>query len=388
MRADEVRALAELTGEGAVGVTTIARDVHQAISRRVFTALGTLRVPVAPVRAAHDENSRGSYAATGLITAVALRAGGVGGALTRAPGARPLGSSARGRVILGAIGGAWGDRLAAQGSVLATPTSLIVDPRRAPTPRIAVFVHGLGETELAWRRPGYGEALAAHHGITPVYARYNSGLAVPEAGRGLADALAAMVAQWPTAIDEITLVGHSMGGLVIRAACHHGHGEPWAERVRRTVGLSVPHEGAPLARAAAAAERALGRLPETRPFAALLSARSRGILDLEHGLRLPLSPGVEHLFVSASVSRDPRARAGRAFGDLLVHRTSAWALRTDAERVALSPAHYRHLGGANHFDLLGHPAVVEQLEGWIAGVAPRRALPVADAPGALAPAVC
>jgi hypothetical protein len=379
VRGDEIRALAELTGEGAVGVTTIARDVHRAVSQRVFTTVGALRVPVAPVRVLHDEISRGSYAATGVITAATLRGGGAGGALTRAPDARPLGSSARGRVALGALGGVCGDRLAAQGSVLATPMALIVDGRRAPTPRIAVFVHGLGETELAWRRPGYGEALAAGHGITPVYARYNSGLAAQDGGRALAGALAEMVAQWPAPVDEITLVGHSMGGLVIRAACHHGRGEPWCDRVRRTVGLGVPHEGAPLARAAAAAERALGLLPETRPFAARLHLRSRGILDLEQGLRLPFSPGADHLFVSASVSRDPRAPAGRMLGDLLVHRTSAWAQRTDTERVALRSDRYRHFGGANHFDLLGHPAVVERLEAWMAGDGLRRALPAGDA---------
>jgi pimeloyl-ACP methyl ester carboxylesterase len=301
------------------------------------------------------------------VMPTAVHVGGVGGALTRGSDARPLGSSPRGRVVLGALGGVWGDRLVARGSVLATPVAMIVDGRRPPTPRIAVFVHGLGETELAWRRPGYGEALAAGHGVTPVYARYNSGLAVEAGGRALAGALTAMITQWPVAVDEITLVGHSMGGLVIRAACHHGRGEPWSDRVRRTVGLGVPHEGAPLARAAATAERVLSALPETRPFAAILRVRSRGILDLEHGLGLPFSPAADHLFVSASVTRDPRAPAGRLLGDLLVYRSSAWAQRTHAERVVLHPGHYRHLGGVDHFDLLGHPAVVQRLEDWIAG---------------------
>jgi hypothetical protein len=37
---------------------------------------------------------------------------------------------------------------------------------------------------------------------------------------------------------------------------------------------------------------------------------------------------------------------------------------------------YQHLGGANHFDLLNHPAIYEQMRRWLAG---RKALPVAAA---------
>jgi hypothetical protein len=372
MQPQEAVAFGDLAGEGATSIAAQARDVHAAIADRAFVTLAALGVPVAPVRVTHDAIARSSYAASGTLAGVVVRAIGVAAALTRPPDAPALGTSPRGRVVLGVLGGVWGDRLADRGSVLATAPSLIVDDRRPPTRRIAVFVHGLGETELAWRRPGYGEALAAGHGITPVYARYNSGLAIAEAGAVLAEALAAMVAGWPVAVDEITLVGHSMGGLVVRAACHHGRGEAWCARVRRTVGLSTPHEGAPLARGAAGAERALSALPETRPLAATLRARSAGIRDLEDGLRLPWPAGVDHLLVSASVARDPRAPAGRVLGDLLVHRQSAWGQRTATERLQLHPDRYRHLGGATHFDLLGHPAVVELLGDWIAaGVAQR-----------------
>ena len=51
---------------------------------------------------------------------------------------------------------------------------------------------------------------------------------------------------------EILLVGHSMGGLVIRSACHYGSedGAPWVRHVRHVFYLGSPHLGAPLARVA------------------------------------------------------------------------------------------------------------------------------------------
>ena len=37
---------------------------------------------------------------------------------------------------------------------------------------------------------------------------------------------------------------------------------------------------------------------------------------------------------------------------------------------------YQHVGGANHFDLLNHPAIYEQMRRWLSS---RKALPAAAA---------
>ena len=160
-----------------------------------------------------------------------------------------------------------------------------------------------------------------------------------------------------------------MGGLVIGHACHAGDtaGAGWRTRLAAVVTLGTPYAGAPLARAADRAERALSRLPETRAFVGLLRARSAGIRDLSHGSELPFTPGnVDHYFISAALGRDDTALAGRLFGDLLVHRRSAWAQHTRTQRLHFDPGHYRHLGATSHFDLLGHPAVADQLARWLA----------------------
>ena len=57
-------------------------------------------------------------------------------------------------------------------------------------------------------------------------------------------------------VEQIALVGHSMGGLVARSACHHGG--DWTPLVRHTVSLGSPHTGAPLESAVHYAATALG----------------------------------------------------------------------------------------------------------------------------------
>ena len=88
-----------------------------------------------------------------------------------------------------------------------------------------MFVHGLMGEEHGWllgRRQGredYGTRLARDLGCTPVYVRYNTGRHISENGRSLADLLEAVVDAWPVEVEEVALVGHSMGGLVSRSAC-------------------------------------------------------------------------------------------------------------------------------------------------------------------------
>jgi len=72
-----------------------------------------------------------------------------------------------------------------------------------------------------------------------------------EAAGKLADRLDALVALQPAA--EITLLAHSMGGLVSRYYLESGQfdGRPAYRAVRRLITLGTPHQGAPLALSAA-----------------------------------------------------------------------------------------------------------------------------------------
>ncbi len=363
----EREALAELLSDEVAGMPGGIRNVHGAIAGRVFSALGP---KAAPVRVLHDEIARGSYFG---VRAGLFLAGRAAGAAWQ--GERQLSTTAGGAAVIAAVNGLRGDVLEREGSPLALPMS--ARRRGAPVPpsafagasRLAVFVHGLGETEFAWGRDPYGDRLP---GWTPLYLRYNTGRHVSENGASLAALLDEIDA------PEIALIGHSMGGLVARSACHLGG--DWTSRVRVTASLGTPHSGAPLEQAVHVASAGLHALPETRPLARFLRRRSAGIRDLRRGslvdedwrdqdpdalraracAEVPLHDGPTHCFVAATVTRSPEHPVGRLLGDTLVLTGSA------SGRGRLEFQDGLELGGTHHLALLNHPAVHEQLLRWLA----------------------
>jgi pimeloyl-ACP methyl ester carboxylesterase len=138
-----------------------------------------------------------------------------------------------------------------------------------------------------WQRRGHdhGAALARDLGLAPVYLHYNTGRHVSENGREFAAALERCSRRWPVPVDEITVVAHSMGGLVARSACHYGAalGHAWPGALRRLVFLGTPHHGAPLERAGHRASAALGAVPYAAAYARIGRLRSAGVTDLRHG---------------------------------------------------------------------------------------------------------
>ncbi len=409
MQPDEVAAIGELAGEAVSGFASHIRDLHDGIATRVWKSVGS---GAAPVREAHDRIASGVYGAVGTSLGGLARIGARALSARTAADAPSLDHSTAGRLAVGVLNGAFGDRLEQQRSALAWPMGI----RRAGTsveversalaasypdagPRLAVFLHGLCETDEAWRlgadrHTPYGDRLQVEFGYTPVYVRYNTGRHISENGRELSALLRQMLEQWPTEVSEIALFGHSMGGLVARSASHYGAGNDWTSKVRHIFTLGSPHRGAPLEVAAYLACRTMHKLPETQPLAKAINQRSAGVKDLgrgylvdedwqEHdpeaflqrtGHEIPFLASANHYFVSATLTRDAHAPLGRAVGDLLVLRASAWAHGGRGEKLRFPVENYSHLGGANHFDLLNHPAIYEQIRRWLGS---RRALPAA-----------
>src|SRR5690606_21950304 len=109
-------------------------------------------------------------------------------------------------------------------------------------------------------------------------------------GRELAQRLERLVKYWPGPLQSITIVGHSMGGLLARSAVHEGRraSHRWPALVKHLVFLGTPHHGAPLERAGHGADLLLASSPYSAPLARLGRLRSAGITDLRHGhLRHP-----------------------------------------------------------------------------------------------------
>jgi pimeloyl-ACP methyl ester carboxylesterase len=416
MRKTDIEAVGDLAGELLAAGGTLVRDMHEGIASRPFGVLGAA---AAPVRVIHDGIARQLY---GSLHS-ALRGASRGGARLVAAhagagaDAPALASGPRGSVALAALNGLYGNHLAARGNELALGMDVRRDGTDVPvtpaalaaafpdaTARIVVFVHGLCETDDAWRvvplrgrvaRRTYGDRLRAELGFTPVDLRYNTGLRISENGRALARLLDDLTAAWPTGVEEVVLVGHSMGGLVSRSACHYGESEArrWTGAVRHVFCLGTPHLGADLEKGANVLGWALGRLPETRALATVLNARSAGIKDLRFGscvdedwsdcdpdefLRdrcreTPFLPHANYYFIGATLSPGP---LGTMLGDLFVRMPSASGRGNGRGRsIPFEVDHGHELAGLTHFDLLNHPAVYEQLRTWLTRAPARRALP-------------
>ncbi len=391
----ELGAMSRLGGHVFTGLVSRIEQVHHAVGGRAIGSIGPVS---APVRLIHDSVARGVYRAVGSAGPAAGMLGGQAASRFGATGQDPARGPAS-SVALATLNAFAGDRLGPDLAPLAIRMAVRVDgsdielaPQQVrdafgdATPKLAVFLHGLAETENSWlrqasRSESYGRRLQAEFGYTPVYVRYNTGRHVSDSGHDLARLLDELTAAWPGPVREILLVGHSMGGLVIRSACHYGAeaSAPWVAHVRHVFYLGSPHLGAPLARVAGRAGWALSQLAETRPFADLLTGSS-AIKDLRHGYILddwaacdpdgcthnhrrdvPLLPGASHSAISAIISTNPESPLGTLVGDLLVQPASAHGRRGPRQHIPFSVEMSRRHGGMHHFDLLNHPDVWESM---------------------------
>ena len=305
--------------------------------------------------------------------------------------------------LLAALNGVLGDYLAASDNALAISMCLrhrgIALPReREPlaaaipqaTSKLLVLVHGLCMNDLQWsrNRHDHGTALARDLGYTPVYLHYNTGLHISTNGRALAEQLEGLVRAWPVPLADIVLIGHSVGGLVARSACHYGAlaRHQWRRRVGKAVFLGTPHHGAPLERGGNWVDILLGLTPYSAPLARLGKIRSAGITDLRFGnlvdedwnkhdrfarsrdrrVPVPLPPGVSCFALAAAVTKRAGV-AGRVLGDGIVPLASALGRHANP-RLALmfDESRQRVIHGINHFDLLSHAEVYGQIKRWLA----------------------
>ncbi len=418
-RPDEIRALSRLAFDELSGFIGGIASFQRAPAQRAFRAVGW---GAKPTEFIYTAVTNGVY--TGLRGATHALGSAADGALgRRQPGeGRRLSSNPVGSFAVAVLDGLIGDALEEQQSDLAEPMAVrvdgrVVEPERGTlaqafpqaTPRLVVFVHGLMGTELGWKwfggpaKESYGDRLARDLGATPIFIRYNSGRRISQNGRSLCELMEQVVAAWPVEVEQIALVGHSMGGLVSRSASCRGveDGADWVRRVRHVVSLGTPHMGAPMAQAVHYATAGLCALPETRPLGDFLRRRSGGIRDLRQGslvdedwrdcdpdaLRVaacrevPLLERASHHFVAATVTRSPKHPLGRLVGDWLVLESRASG-RSRSRRIPFEVEHGMHLGATNHIALLNHPAVYYRLREWLAKppAATARALPAPAAP--------
>jgi pimeloyl-ACP methyl ester carboxylesterase len=386
-----------LAFDSVEGITNTVERMHETIVRRALPwsqlIYGTDR--------AHGLTAAAVYAAIRGING-ALRTG-IDRSFDLVPDtvASSGRSGTEGRMV-SALNGVFGDHLEATGNALAIPMRLTtphhpLDLNRAAvaaaipqaSPHIVVLVHGLSLSEHSWQRkeaPCMGSRLQQELGHTPLYLSYNSGRHISTNGQEFAQQLEQLCEAWPVPVESLSLVGHSMGGLVIRSACWYAEQakSDWLPHLQRVVCLGTPHHGSPLERAGHALDVAIQKIPYTEPLA-LTRQRSAGIKDLRHGNLLdedwlghnpdqprpdnrrtvPFLPDVDYYFAAATLGRHDQDPLGHLLGDFLVRMDSAvGSHKDDLRHLPIKPENCQVFHEKNHFDLINDERVHQQIIAW------------------------
>lgn len=257
------------------------------------------------------------------------------------------------------------------------------------TSKLLLLVHGSCMNDLNWTKEerNHGLDLAQELNKTPIFLKYNSGLHVSTNGKLLATELESLITNWPVTVSEITLVAHSMGGLVARSALHYGQKEQktWVKKLKKVMFLGTPHHGASLEKAGNVVEVILKAIPYAKPFARLAKIRGAGVTDLRYGNILdedwkdidqhklkgdkrnvvPLPDEVAFYCIAATTSKPKKSRATRMMSDTLVSVKSALGKhRSKKKTLHFQEENTKVIYQNNHTDLLNSPLVYDQLKAW------------------------
>ena len=404
LRTSDAAAVAKLATRATLGVARMAEGVHQAVWSTLGASGGKLPGQTGGITGFIYKTVRGmtQLVGTGVDVALSKLQPLFDAADRAAPETRER------EAVLAALNGVLGDHLAASQNPLATQMTLRhqgraldtqgMPPASAVTGKVLLLIHGLCMNDLQWsiaagedqQRFDHGQMLADALGYTPVYLRYNTGLHTSQNGRELSRQLERLVKQWPRAITNLSVLVHSMGGLVIRSALVAAQEESlkWPTLLKNLTFLGTPHHGAPLERAGNWVDVILGSTPYSRPFAKLGQLRSAGITDLRYGhvvdadwqghnrfrkkpdsrTPVPLPRHIACFTVAATLAGQRSPMAQRLIGDGLVPLASALGQHAQAHRsLEFDKASQRIVYCTGHMALLSSPQVVQQLLTWLQG---------------------
>ena len=416
LHVSDIQGLSQLATQGVLGVTGLAESVQGNVYKAVaapFGLLGSRFIDAAP-----GSSGIKPTGITGLVYGsvkgiTRLAGGTVNAAIAKAA---PLiterfgkpDSSPEREAVLSAINGVLGDQLLATANPLTIHMTLRHEGKplllekaalaqRFPNPggKLLVVLHGLCMNDLQWTSNGYNHAdvLAKELGYTPVYLHYNTGLHTSINGQQLAGLLEELLKVWPQPVEDLTLLVHSMGGLVSRSACQVAEQSNmgWRGKLKNIVFLGTPHHGAPLERVGNWLDTTLGSNAVTKPFAAIGQIRSSGITDLRYGhvlesswlvdgkeldrfVRspdsrepLPLPAGVNCFTVAATTSSQANALKDALIGDGLVPLRSALGQHDEAPHcLNFLPGNQWTAYATGHMALLSSPEVGAHISMWLA----------------------
>lgn len=310
--------------------------------------------------------------------------------------------SAKGNALRAALNDVLGDYLAQRDNALAITMGLkhegkeldLEKIRQAITlsnGKLLIMVHGLCMNHTQWQQQGHdhGKALSNELGFTTVYLHYNTGLHISENGKYFSHILEEVlqIASAENLVLEMSIVAHSMGGLVSRSAYYQAQllGHSWPDTLDKLIFLGTPHHGAPLEKVGGWIDLLLGAHDYTAPLKKLTKFRSAGIHDLRHGTILrphsshsgkedgnfdqreaiPLPQNV-NCYCIATMTSAPNKMNEQVIGDGLVSLNSALGRHKNDSHTLVFHSKNQWVGREiNHLQLLSHADVYDKLEQWL-----------------------
>ena len=403
----DLHGYSRLVIDATLGITDLVEAMHLNFLH--------LPAPFDKARAARNQRQHGAvrkvvHKTTGLIygsirRATHLLAGGLDVALGRLqPEIEHLHSTKERDALISILNGVLGDHMTSRNNRLTITMGWRLDGKNLPATRealakalpeaqgrILVMVHGHCMNELQWTTSSghnHGAVLAAANGFTPMVLRYNSGLHISKNGRELAEQLEQLVKAWPVPVQEVCIVGYSIGGLLARSAFHYGAQaqHSWMPMARKLIFVGTPHHGSMLEQAGNLVDIALEVSPYSEALARLGKIRSAGTTDLRHGNLLdedwtgrdrfarsadprqpvPLPEGVQCYAIAAMISKEHNNLTAKLVGDGLVPLKSALGQHHERKRALHFPhGHQKVFYGMTHLGLLDSKAVCEQMQQWL-----------------------
>ena len=260
------------------------------------------------------------------------------------------------------------------------------------TPKICILIHGLTNNETIWSFPdetNYGTLLQQDLAYTPFYLRYNTGLHISDNGKAFANCMEQLFENYPLEIEEVTIIAHSMGGLITHSACFYAQTLQfhWTNKIKNIFLLATPHFGSFLEKFANLTTNVLEKVPNwpTRMVGKVLNLRSAGIKDLRFGYLteeewssedpdkllknnkkpIPKLEGVNYFVISGRLTKDEKHWVSFLFGDILVSKRSANGKSKNINEFNFPLENHFEFAKTFHFELNTRMEVYEKIKEWI-----------------------
>lgn len=392
----EIQGLTHLIVDATVGVTDIVEAVHKQIVHPPFLPSTPIQKLIISIASITYKNIRWSTLFIGKSLHNILEQ------LT--PTIGNLKASDKKEVILSALNGVIGDYLEEkenplkinmqfrfQSKVLKIEAESLKTTYPTIHGKILLMIHGSCMNDIQWTRKNHnhGEILSKELNKTLVYLNYNSGKHISSNGQNLNDSLEKLIKNWPVPVEELTIVAHSMGGLIARSALYYGQQleKNWIKYLKKMVFLGTPHHGSHVERTGNYLDIILEAIPYAKPFAKLGKIRSAGVTDLRYGnlvdedwqnkdrfelkndqrQHIPLSEQIEFYAVAAVNKKENSTKSTKSLGDNLVDIKSALGQHKTSNKTLLFKKNNIWIGYENnHLDLLSNPKITAMLKTWLA----------------------